>query len=141
MFPRRISITGALAIVAGTAVLLSLCIIPTGRQMEWRGLQSEMQTTLRNLRPSRPPVSQATWNCAHGWVTNAYGNVIVVQGVPTTAEMYRLRDDLETKLKGSHDLNTLKWLWNRLGETSPHGKRYTEIFGASFRDCFPPGSQ
>jgi len=141
VFPRRVSIAGALAIVAGTAVLLGLCVVPVERHMEWVRLSRQIDTSIRYLKPSQPnPATAATWDCAHGWVFTAYCNVCSSPGKPGTAEMYRLRDDLDARLKGPHDLKTLRWIWDRLGETSPYGKQYTERYGPRFRDCFPPGS-
>ena len=70
----------------------------------------------------------------------AWIRVRVRAGVTATAEMYRFRDDLSEKLNDSVDLQTLNWIWIRLGETRPHGKRYTEQHEPSLRECFPPGT-
>jgi hypothetical protein len=51
--------------------------------------------------------------------------------------MYRLREDLEVKLKGNVDLGTLRWIWHRLGDTGPYGKRYTERYKSAFLNCLP----
>ena len=137
----RISLTKALVIVALAALLLSFLIAPVGRQMEWRGLAREMDTSIRYLKPTQPnSIASGTWDCAHGWVITAYCNICFSPEHTTTAEMYRLREDLEKKLNGKIDLGTLRWTWIRLGETGPHGKQYIERFEPAFRDCFPPGT-
>lgn len=137
----RISLARALAIVAIAALLLRFLIVPFGRQMEWSNLERRMDSSIRYLQPSAPnSINPCTWDCAHTWVINAYCNICFSTEHTSTAEMYRLRDDLEGKLHGRIDLGTLKWIWHRLSETGPHGKRYTEEFEPSFRDCFPLGT-
>jgi hypothetical protein len=137
----RISLAKALVIVALAAVLLSFLIVPFTRQMEWVRLFRQMETSLNVLKPAQPnSIGPGTWDCAHRWVVTAYCNICFSPQHTATAEMYRLRDDLGEKLNDRIDLETLKWIWIRLGETGPHGKRYTERFEPSFRDCLPPGT-
>jgi hypothetical protein len=127
--------------VAIVAALLSFLIVPVGRQMEWTRLARQVDTSIRSLRPTQPNFTgSGTWNCAHGWVITAYGNICFSPEHTATSEMYRFRADVEKKLNSGIDLETLKWIWNRLSETGPRGKRYTERFEPSFRDCFPPGT-
>jgi len=133
--PRRISLVGALVAVAMTAVLLGFCIVPVGRHLEWTRLKQQMDSSIRYMQPSQPnSISPDVWECAHNWVVTAYGNICIIEGT-SKPEMYRLRDDLQKKLNGRIDLGTLNWIWNRLGESGQHGKRYTERFGPSFREC------
>jgi hypothetical protein len=128
-------------VVVFTALLLNFCIVPLGRQTEWRRLQNRMDSTIRYLRPTQPAaMNPSVWECAHGWVVTAYVNICFSPEHTATGEMYRLRDDLDKKLASGVDLDTLKWIWNRLGKTGPHGKRYIERHSPSFRDCFPPES-
>lgn len=136
----QFSLARLLVIVAVAAVLLRIIIVPLGRQMEWVRLARQMDMPIRSLRPTQPnSIPPGVWDCAHGWVVTAYGNICFSPEHTDTAEMYRLRDDLKVKLNGQIDLGTLRWIWARLSETGPHGKRYTDRFGASFRECFPPG--
>ena len=53
--------------------------------------------------------------------------------------MVRLRDDLDRKLKGKVDLDTLVWIWERLGQTGPGGKDYAERFRPMLDQCLPAG--
>jgi hypothetical protein len=109
--------------------------------MEWTRLARQIDSSIRYLRPSHPDVvNPAVWDCAHGWVVTANGNVCFSPEHAATSEMHRLRHDLQKRIAGEIDLNTLKWIWSRLGDTGPHGKRYVDRFGSSFRDCFPSGS-
>ncbi len=137
----RISLATALALVALAAVLLNYLIVPFSRQMEWVRLFRQMDTSIGYLKPTQPnSIGPGAWDCAHGWVVTAYCNICFSPQHTTTAEMYRFRDDLNEKRNASIDLQTLKWIWIRLGETRPHGKRYTERYEPTFRECFPPGT-
>jgi hypothetical protein len=136
----QFSLTRLLLIVAVAAVLLRMIIVPFSRQTEWVRLARQMDTTIRLLQPTQPDsIPPGVWNCAHDWVVTAYGNICFSPEHTDTAEMYRLRDDLNARVNGQIDLTTLKWIWVRLSETGPHGKRYVNRFGPSFRECFPPG--
>jgi hypothetical protein len=96
-----------------------------------------MDAQIRNLRPTQPnAIDPRVWECAHGWVVTAYCNICFSPEHTATPEMYRLQADLEERLQGEIDLETLKWIWRRLGETGPHGKQYTDRFGPAFRECF-----
>jgi hypothetical protein len=137
VLPRRISLIGALAVVALLAILMNFCLVPIGRDMDWMRLRRQMDVSIRSLGPSHPDaVNPSVWDCAHSWVVTAYGNICFSPEHTATAEMYRLRDDLKKKLAGEIDLNTLKWIWSRLGDTGPHGKQYIERHTPPFRDCF-----
>ena len=130
-------------VVVFTALLLNFCIVPLGRQTEWRRLQNRMDSTIRTPswtdRAGRHE-SKRVGNVPDGRVVTAYGNICFSPEHTVTVEMYRLRDDLDKKLASGVHLDTLKWIWNRLGKTGPHGKRYIERHSPSFRDCFPPES-
>lgn len=123
--------------VAVLAVLLAI-IVPVGRVTEYVRLQRQMGTSIRCLNPTNPNVNPDDWDCAHFRTWVAYENVCFDPRLVNTVEMYRLRDDLDRKLKGNVDLDTLVWIWNRLAETGPHGKKYVERFRPIFEQCFPP---
>ncbi len=139
MAKRGLSVAWAMAAVFLLAVLLRVLIVPAGRFYEWRRLDQEIRVLLGALRPiQQGGTLPAGWDCAEQWVGTAYSNVCFSPGHVTTAEMYRLRDDLKARLGGPADLETLRWIWSRLGETGPHGREYIERFGPEFRACFPP---
>jgi hypothetical protein len=134
----RISLARTLAIVALVAVVLSLIIVPARRRMEWTRLVRQTDARIRYLRPTEPNnINPYAWDCIHDRVVTAYCNICSSPGHPATVEMYRLRKDLEVKLGGEIGLDTLKWIWARLGETGPGGKRYIERFEPWFRECIP----
>lgn len=120
------------------AVLLAVCIVPMARITEYSRLQREMDASIRYLKPTNSlTLNLSVWDCAHTWTITAYCNVCFSPEHVSTVEMYRLREDLNRKLEGSVDLDTLRWIWDRLAQTGPHGKRYVERFRSQFEECFP----
>lgn len=127
-----------MAAVAVLAVLLGTFVVPVGRRFEFSRLARQMDTSIRYLRPTNfSGVSPTVWECAQVWTVTAYGNVCFSPEHVATAEMYRLRDDLERKLAGPVDLDTLTWIWDRLARTGPSGKRYVERFRPLLEECLP----
>lgn len=139
--PRRLTLTRAMALVALTAGLLGL-FAPVSRRMEWVRVLRQIDVLIDGLRPTQPnTINPSVWDCARGAVKTAYANICFSPEHTSTAEMYRLRDDLEVKLQGPIDLETLRWLWARLGQTGPHGKQYIQRFDYLIRPCLPdPGT-
>ena len=66
------------------------------------------------------------WECAWESTITAYGNVCFDEKHVGIEEMYRLRDELVPKLRGSVGSQTLVWIWEQLAkaQTGPHGKHY-----------------
>jgi hypothetical protein len=121
----RLSVWKLMAIVALLAVPMAFCLVPVGRQAEWRRVHQDIDDTIRYLEPSEPStVDPTVWENARGATITAYANVCFSTGHVSMAEMYRLRRDLDAKLKGQVDLDTLIWIWERLGKTGPHGESY-----------------
>ena len=123
----------AIGVLAG---LLGCCIVPGVRFNATRTFQREMFDFISNLKPTNPlDVPPAAWDCALGETVMAFDNVGMRVGQGDVA--YRLRDDLDRKLAGKVDLETLEWIWDRLSESGPHGRRYVERARPRFRECFP----
>jgi hypothetical protein len=99
-----------------------------------------MDDAIEALKYRVPPgMSPSVWECAWEWTSTAYGNVCFSEEHVRIEEMYRLRDELIPKLRGPIDPQTLVWIWARLAQTGPHGKRYVGRFKQVFLNCFPPG--
>ena len=62
----------------------------------------------------------------HGWVTvsNAIGNVCFTKDQVPVEEMERLYRDVVAQDDQPHTWQRLEWLWYRLAETGPHGRKY-----------------
>jgi hypothetical protein len=135
---RRFAVWKLMAAVAVLAVLLGTLVVPVGKRLEFLRLKRKIDTFIVYLRPTDPKgVDAAVWACAHRWTVTAYGNVCSSPEYVPAAEMDRLRDDLDRKLSGNVDVDTLAWIWDRLAQTGPYGSRYVERFRPQFEECFP----
>jgi hypothetical protein len=129
-------------IAAGTVGLLcAFYILVLHSTLEYARVQRQIDSSIRNLRPSRPEkVNQAVWECSRGWLVTAYCNICFSPEHTTIEEMYRLRTDVRKELESEIELDTLKRIWARLAQTGPHGKKYIARYEASFRNCFSSGN-
>ena len=125
MKPPRLLVAKLMIVVAVLAPLLP----PVARFIEFRILQAQMGTIIRNLRPTDPrTVSPAAWEDSLDATVTAYAAVFSRPEFVATEAMYRLHDDLDEKLKGKVDLHTLFWIVDRLGRAGPHGERSVEKY-------------
>lgn len=115
---------------------VSLLALLYARHEAWHGPRRDGQAIVRRLESMRPDTADlAVWKCATEAIETAYGNICFSPEHVSMAEMRRLRNDLDAKLRGPVDMATLAWIWNRLGETGPHGRRYIKRFKSLFHDC------
>jgi hypothetical protein len=134
----RFPVWKMMAFVAFLALPMGFCVVPVARQSEWSRLYQGMDRTIQSLQPSDPStVNPAAWACARAATLTAYCNVCASIEQMPTAEMIRLLDDLDRKLKAKVDLDTLDWIWGRLGETGPFGEEYAESRRYMFDRCLP----
>ena len=97
--------------------------------------QHAMRDLVEQLPNRRPPgVSVAAWDVATGWAITACGNVCFSEGYVPIDELRRFRVDVEKRLKAEVDLTTIDWIWQRLGETGPHGQQYRKRFEPEYRE-------
>jgi hypothetical protein len=78
-------------------------------------------------------VSAEAWEVATSWAITAYANVCFSEDHVSIEELRRFRNDTEKRLAGKVDLVTIDWIWQRLGETGPHGKHYRQRFEPQYR--------
>lgn len=76
----------------------------------------------------RPPpgVSERRWEGAWGIAYNGFGNVCFSPEHVSLQEMHLLKADLQAKMQEPATMASLRWFWNRLAETGPHGAQYIE---------------
>jgi hypothetical protein len=118
------------------AVILKFVVVPIGQMREWSYLYFHEESSIRNMQPTDPlETDPRIWACARNCVLTAYGNICFDPEHTTIIEMYRLRDDLKVELQGRINLETLKRLWKRLGETGAVGKSYILKLDDSMQDC------
>lgn len=135
---KRPTVRTLLLAVALLAPPLAYFAAPLARIIEWGRLERRTDAAIRALRPSPDRgVNPAIWDCAHGITATAFANVCFSPSHVSTAEMERFRGDLDARLRGPIDLDTLVWIWERLAETGPHGRGYAERHGDLLLQCFP----
>lgn len=124
--------------LAGVAVLAA-CLVPLTVRVvrlityaQDRNAANELICQLGDRRP--PNVDAETWEMASTWASIAYVNVCCCYEQVSHEELRRFRADLEKKVQGPVDLATIDWLWNRLGQTGPHGRNYQERFEPQYRE-------
>lgn len=118
---------GALAAV----LLLGLAVAYLPQIVRFRMFRMERDRTEALLESIRTPTPQGIdpvkWDDVWMTVYNGFGNVCFTEREVSIVEMRRLRKDLELLLRTSpRDLKTLERIWERLGETGPHGAEYTQ---------------
>jgi hypothetical protein len=81
---------------------------------------------LRQWWEGHPPpgVDANRWEAT--WVTayNGFGNVCFSPNHASLREMHCLKAELEAKIRVPATLASVRWFWDRLAETGPHGKEY-----------------
>jgi hypothetical protein len=135
---KRPTVRNLMIATALLAPFLAWFAAPLARIIEFQRVQRRMDAVIRNLRPSPlRNVNPTVWDCAHSITITAYVNICFGPGHVSTAEMYRLRDDLDRKFRDEIDLDTLVWIWERLAETGPHGRDYVARHNPLLLQCFP----
>ena len=89
-----------------------------------RDVLNEKICSLRERRPA--DVSENFWNECVAWASIAHCNICFSEGHAKYSEMLRFEHDLDEKLKGPIDLNTLKWIGELAAQTGSNGERYME---------------
>jgi hypothetical protein len=109
--------------------VLGLCAVPSVRwtlhRLEYSREQRVTYELVKQLRQRRPAaVAPLRWDAATSWAVTAYVNVCFSPEHVSLEELKRFRADLEQRLRGPVDLETVDWFWHRLGRTGPHGRGY-----------------
>lgn len=120
-------------------VVLAACVMSPAMRVwghfAYRRDQRVAMESVRQLRDQRPrDVDADTWEMASGWAITAYCNVCFSPEHVSHDELRRFRVDLEEQLRRPVDLSTIDWVWERLGQTGPHGARYRERFEPQYRE-------
>ena len=97
-----------------------------------RAAGAELIESLRDRRPAAVP--KATWDNAMAWAITAYHNVCFSDEHVTYKELVRFTHDARIKLAEHGGLESVDWVWARLGRTGPHGKQYVAKFEPVYRE-------
>lgn len=116
-------------IAAMVIVLVGIAIGPLlqiRRHWQFRAERDRIEAILETWQTPPPGEDAHIWR--EGWVTiyNAMGNVCFTFHQVSQEEMERLAHDVEQMDREPHDWDRLDRLWDRLGETGPHGRKYID---------------
>jgi endo-beta-N-acetylglucosaminidase D len=127
------TIIGTSAIIFITSVVCALMF--ANESARFRRTYRKMDTALQILLVKKPKeVSLARWEDAVRWTNNACSNVCFSPAHIDLPEFQRFCDELNQKVKGKVDLDTLKWIWSRLASTGSHGRNYVARNKGNFDD-------
>jgi hypothetical protein len=86
----------------------------------WLAIEQDIDA-LRLRRPANLTPKQ--WESAVAWTSNLHGNSLIRSqtDLPT---IRRFRQQLEKKLAGDVDLQTIHWIWDEYAKVCPGGKDY-----------------
>ena len=119
---RQIRCFTGLAIVVGVLSWAASEIIPKSR---YGYAARRINAKISSLRERRPAdVSEKLWDESVAWASIAHCNICFSEGHTKYSEMIRFEHDLDETLKSPVDLDTLKWIGERLEKTGPHGQQY-----------------
>jgi hypothetical protein len=120
----------------GTAGLVASCILllRATPHLIFMSQFRKMEHLLDTLPERRPEaVSDKTWDAAVRWTGIASANVCFSTSHVPLPEMKRFVKCLEKRMSEPVDLDTIEWIWDRLDETGPHGKRYVANWRPEYR--------
>ena len=97
---------------------------------------------IKSLNDRRPAtVGKRVWDNGVGWTVTAHYNVCFSPGHTDLAAMVHFGETLDDRLQRDVDLSIFEWIWDRLAETGPHGKKYTDGFRPSLREDLQPDTK
>jgi hypothetical protein len=119
----RIVIVFLVIPLAGGLVYYLLAIWPMAQFFEEKKVIEQL---LHQWWEGRPPlgIDEHRWQETWGLAYNGYGNVCFTSNHVSLQEMKRLKADIQEKMQQPATMARLRWFWDRLGETGPHGKQY-----------------
>ena len=94
-------------------------------QMRYNQRSHRINEKIIALRERQPPnVSERLWTECVAWASIAHCNICFSEGHTSYEAMCRFEEQLDEKLQGEVDLDTIEWIGERLAETGPHGRQY-----------------
>jgi hypothetical protein len=93
---------------------------------------------VHSLEKRKPPdMTQRQWDNAFGWTANLWGNTQALYSADVS-DLQQLEREMNEKLKGKVDFNTILWIWDRFAEVCTGAKRYNEIYRDELIDFSSP---
>lgn len=89
------------------------------------------------LQQRRPvDVAAKPWQSAIGWASIAHCNICATPSHCSYEAMCNYEKELDAKLQGHVDLQTIAWIFEKLSDTGPHGRRYIIRFKPEWKYIF-----
>ena len=122
------------------ALMMVFCVgnvaIKVNQQQAFFREHHRIADALRSLKDRRPAgANRRGWGEGIGWTVTAHCNIFFAPSPDTYDAMSRFGRALDEKVQGEVDVNAIEWLWDRLAESGPDGKRYTDNFRSSMREA------
>jgi hypothetical protein len=93
----------------------------------------EIKKLLSQWREHSPPgVNEDRWRAAWYIAYNGFGNICFSPKHVSLEEIYRLKAEVQAKMREPATMASVRWFWNRLAETGPHGKQYIKQMAPLF---------
>jgi hypothetical protein len=123
---RKADVVSALVVsvaLAGSLAYYQEVIRPT---IQFNEERRAIERILRQWWEGRPPpgVTKKEWEGTWIVAYNGLGNVCYTPSCVSLQEMRRLKADVAAKARRPATVASLRWFWQRLAETGPHGKQY-----------------
>lgn len=100
------------------------------RQRRYGQTSYRISQKIHSLIARRPPhVPPDLWEDCVGWAVTAHGNICYSEGHTPYSSMCEFEQDLDEKLAGPIDLDTLRWIGERAAATGPRGEHYMRKVG------------
>ncbi len=124
----RMTVRRAMVAIAVLAIISYALFFSEGPR--YRRASERMRVALESVQARRPPdVPLPVWNEAVGATRTVCVNVCAGPSHINLVEFERFCAELERKLEGPVDLDTLDWIVARLARTGDHGERYMQRIG------------
>ena len=131
---------GCALLVAIVALLLVTAVVRVYPERRYNLASHRINRKICDLQSRRPEgVSPELWDFKVTWASIAFCNICFSEGHAPYEEMCRLERELDVRLQAPIDLQFFDWLWERLAQTGPHGRRYVERWQAELQSI--EGSQ
>ena len=128
-----------LILVIGLLVWIGSKAVPLVRYSKHSRSINEEIKALRDRRPAT--VSPQLWEECVAWASIAHCNICFSEEHASYQAMCRFEEQLDEKLKGNVDLDTIEWIGDRLAETGPHGQRYMTNWREQWKALQRPGKR
>jgi hypothetical protein len=103
-------------------ILAAFAIYPQSR---YGHASQRIRAKILSINARKPAnIDAKLWDECVTWAVTAHCNICFSEGHTKYIAMLDYEKDLDEKLKGEVDLETLKWIGERLEKTGPHGQQY-----------------